>query len=54
MIHTSGHASPPDLKRLANAIAPKKLLAVHTFARDRFPSLFENVVAVDDGQWVEA
>ena len=53
VIHTSGHASPPDLKRLAEAISPKKLVAVHTFARERFPSLFQNVLSADDGEWVE-
>jgi ribonuclease J len=52
-IHTSGHASPGDLKRLASAIAPKRLIPVHTFERERFPELFDNVVLVDDGQWIE-
>lgn len=53
-IHTSGHASPGDLKRLAAAIAPRKLIPIHTFARDQFAGLFDNVVVVDDGQWVSA
>jgi ribonuclease J len=30
-IHTSGHASPGDLKRLAAAISPKRLIPIHTF-----------------------
>jgi ribonuclease J len=51
-IHTSGHASPGDLKRLASAVAPKKLIPIHTFERERFPTLFENVTLVDDGQWL--
>lgn len=29
-IHTSGHASPGDLKRLAAAVAPKRLIPIHT------------------------
>jgi len=53
VIHTSGHASPPDLKRLAAAVAPKHLIPIHTFERDRFPELFDNVLLVDDGQWIE-
>lgn len=53
-IHTSGHASPGDLKRLATAITPRKLIPIHTFARDQFPSLFDNVVVVDDGEWILA
>ena len=52
-IHTSGHASPGDLKRLAAAIAPKRLIPIHTFERNRFPELFDNVTLVDDGQWIE-
>jgi ribonuclease J len=52
-IHTSGHASPIDLKRLASAVAPKRLIPIHTFERDRFPDLFDNVTLVDDGQWIE-
>ena len=51
-IHTSGHASPGDLKRLASAVAPKRLIPIHTFEREKFPSLFENVSLVEDGEWV--
>jgi len=53
VIHTSGHASIPDLKRLAGAIAPRVLVPIHTFEADRFPSLFENVVVRRDGEWWE-
>jgi ribonuclease J len=53
-IHTSGHASPGDLKRLASAVAPKRLIPIHTFERDKFPLLFNNVILVDDEQWVDA
>ncbi len=52
-VHTSGHASPGDLKRLAAAVAPKRLIPIHTFERHRFPDLFDNVTLVDDGQWIE-
>lgn len=52
-IHTSGHASPSDLKRLAAAVAPKKLIPIHTFERNKFPGLFANVLLADDGQWIE-
>ena len=53
VIHTSGHASPRDLKRLAAAVAPRCLVPIHTFERHRFPGLFENVKLVDDGEWIE-
>jgi ribonuclease J len=51
-VHTSGHASPGDLKRLAAAVAPKRLIPIHTFERDQFPRLFDNVTLVDDGNWL--
>jgi ribonuclease J len=53
VIHTSGHASIPDLKRLAGAIAPRALTPIHTFEADRYSSLFENVVVRSDGEWWE-
>jgi ribonuclease J len=53
IVHTSGHASPGDLKRLANAIAPTRLIPIHTFFWEMFPKLFNNVNLIDDGQWIE-
>jgi len=52
-LHTSGHASVGDLKRLAAAIAPKRLIPIHTFEARRFPELFNNVLPSQDGNWVE-
>ena len=53
IIHTSGHASIADLKRLAAAVCPKILVPIHTFAAHRFPELFQNVVLLNDGEWWE-
>ncbi len=53
IIHTSGHASIADLKRLAAAVCPKALVPIHTFEAERFPVLFENVVLHQDGEWWE-
>jgi ribonuclease J len=53
VVHASGHANPGDLKRLAAAVAPKRLIPIHTFERVRFPELFDNVLLVDDGEWLE-
>jgi ribonuclease J len=36
---------------LAAAVGPKKLIPVHTFERERFPSMFDNVTLVNDGEW---
>ena len=53
--HTSGHASIPDLQRLAAAIAPRMLVPIHTFEPHRFPDLFGPAVALkEDGVWWEA
>ncbi|MBI5318865.1 MBL fold metallo-hydrolase [Bradyrhizobium sp.] len=52
-IHTSGHASVPDLKRLAAAIAPGRLIPIHTFGREAFPGLFDNVMLAEDGEWID-
>jgi len=49
--HTSGHAPVSDLKRLADALAPKMLVPIHSFEPEQFPDYFENVVLKDDGQW---
>jgi ribonuclease J len=51
--HTSGHAPISDLKRLANALAPKMLVPIHSFEPAQFPDHFENVVLKDDGHWWE-
>ncbi|MGO9258338.1 MAG: MBL fold metallo-hydrolase [Bryobacteraceae bacterium] len=53
IIHTSGHATIADLKRLATAVNPKALVPIHTFEAERFPALFDNVVLRQDGQWWE-
>jgi ribonuclease J len=52
-VHTSGHASPSDLKRLAVAVAAKRLIPIHTFERLRFPDLFSNVELANDGEWID-
>jgi ribonuclease J len=53
-IHTSGHASIMDLKRMAEALAPDVLVPVHTFEGDRYPDLFgANVCRRLDGEWWE-
>ena len=54
VIHTSGHASIKDLKRLAEALAPDVLVPIHTFEGDRFKALFgAHVCRRMDGEWWE-
>ncbi len=52
-IHTSGHASTADLQRFADALAPRKLVPIHSFEGDRFSEFFDNVVQEQDGLWWE-
>lgn len=53
VIHTSGHADIVDLKRLAQSVAPRRLVPIHTFEGNRFAELFSNVVRRRDGEWWE-
>jgi len=52
-IHTSGHASVPDLKALVTALAPRKVIPIHSFMPERYPAHFPNVEARVDGEWWE-
>lgn len=52
-IHTSGHASPVDLRRFATALAPKAVVPIHSFAPEKYSQMFENVVYREDGEWWE-
>ncbi|HUT56903.1 MAG TPA: MBL fold metallo-hydrolase [Phycisphaerae bacterium] len=49
--HTSGHAPVADLKRLAQALAPRVLVPIHSAAAERFHELFDKVQQKRDGQW---
>lgn len=50
--HTSGHASIRDLRRLVEAVAPRRLIPIHTFEAARFPDLFgPSVDLKSDGEW---
>jgi ribonuclease J len=51
--HASGHAYLPDLQRLATAIAPGRLVPIHSFAPGRFGEFFDNVQMYRDGDWWE-
>jgi ribonuclease J len=49
--HVSGHAYVADLRRLARAIAPERLVPIHTEAPSRYGSLFPRVDVRRDGAW---
>ncbi|MBC8178995.1 MAG: MBL fold metallo-hydrolase [Deltaproteobacteria bacterium] len=52
-IHTSGHASPSELKKLVSAISPLNVVPIHSFFPEKYPELFPNVEAHNDGEWWE-
>jgi ribonuclease J len=53
-IHTSGHASVPDLQRLVAAIRPDRVVPMHSEATNRFAELFPRVEPHPDNEWWQA
>jgi ribonuclease J len=51
--HTSGHASVPELKRLAHALRADRIVPIHSLGGARFPDYFDNVTPEPDGAWWE-
>ena len=51
--HTSGHASIPDLQRLAKALFPDRVVPIHSLGAARFDELFDGVEQHPDGEWWE-
>jgi ribonuclease J len=51
--HTSGHASIADLQRLVTALAPARVVPIHSFGGARFTELFDRVEQHADGEWWE-
>jgi ribonuclease J len=50
-IHTSGHASPLDLKRLVKALNPGQVVPIHTFQPEQYKKMYPNVEVHEDGEW---
>lgn len=50
-IHTSGHASIKDLKRIVEALNSKTVVPIHTFYPEQYGELFPNVQVHGDGEW---
>jgi ribonuclease J len=48
--HASGHAFVPDLRRLVDAMAPERVVPIHSFAGDRYSELFPRVDRRKDGE----
>jgi len=52
-VHSSGHATPEDLKRFTNALNPKVLIPIHTFNADKYKTFYSNVRILKDRQCIE-
>ena len=53
-VHTSGHASLSELKRIATALAPDVLVPIHSNHPDKFSELYPRVSYHADGEWWSA
>ena len=53
-IHASGHARVEDLRALADAMSPARVVPIHTSAPEQFAGLFEHVELHRDGEWWDA
>jgi ribonuclease J len=51
VIHASGHGAVEDLRRLAAALAPARVVPVHTAAPERYAETFDRVEIRSDGEW---
>lgn len=49
--HTSGHASPADLKRLVEALAPRSVVPIHSEVPERYAELWGRAHPRVDGEW---
>ncbi len=49
--HTSGQASISDLRRLAAALEPNRVVPIHTFGADAYGDVYDTVVVEPDGGW---
>lgn len=49
-IHTSGHASPADLRRFAMAVQPTRMVPIHSFTWDNNTEGFPPIYRLKDGE----
>lgn len=53
VLHASGHAHVRDLSRLVAALAPERVVPIHTAGAGRYHELFPRVERQPDGRWWE-
>ena len=50
-VHTSGHASPSELNRIASAFAPDVLVPIHSASPEMYGEVYNRFVIQEDGRW---
>lgn len=53
ILHTSGHADVKTLLKLAQGVAAKRVIPIHTDSPERLSELISNATPVHDGEWIE-
>ena len=51
IIHSSGHATVDDLRRIADAFAGARLVPIHTAHAELFADEFGRAEIHEDGEW---
>jgi len=50
VLHTSGHATISDIRRVITELEPKQIIPIHTMTPDSFIGISENIVLKEDGK----
>ena len=51
VVHGSGHAEVADLRRMAQSVAPRRLIPIHTDNPLAYERLFTSAEPLEDGRW---
>ena len=51
-LHTGGHATLSDIKKVLQMLKPKKIIPIHTTVPNLFRNLSEQVLLMKDGEIV--
>lgn len=53
VVHSSGHAHPDDLRRMAQALRPALLMPIHSAVPARYGELYPAIQRAGNGEWVD-
>lgn len=53
LLHSSGHAHPDDLRRMATALQPRRLMPIHSAHPHRYQEIYAAIQCAGNGEWVE-